>query len=328
VQNGQNFSFTVNSSTIQVPAGSCSQPIRTGVGTAVVAENPAPGFVVSKIEASPPSALVKGDPATGTASVTVSKDLVTNVIFTNIRATGTLKICKAAGTGVVSGQPFTFNVSGQSGSVTAQAGYCSFPIKGIPAGNVTVSENVPSGYQVSAFNTAGAGALVSQDLAGASAVVSIVQGTTILYVTNMTKPSVSGCTYTKDFYGQHSRFVKHLLKAKSGGKLLVGQVYLTVDQIHSIYGRSGTNFLDQVTQQLITALLNQLGGASTPTSVQNAINAAHMLVDASGGPLNGTAAATDVITYNGTTFTAQQLLDALTAYNSGTSSGGPGKCRR
>ena len=75
----------------------------------------------------------------------------------------------------------------------------------------------------------------------------------------------------------------------SGGTLTIGGTALTAAQIDEIFGRNASNYLNQVSQQLIAARLNQLSGASTPAAVQTAINAAQALVQASGGPVSGTA---------------------------------------
>jgi hypothetical protein len=76
----------------------------------------------------------------------------------------------------------------------------------------------------------------------------------------------------------------------------------------------------------MAALLNQLSGASTPASVQAAINAAQLLITQSGGPLTGSARSQTTVIYNGVTYTASQLVSLLSGYNEGTSQGGPPSC--
>jgi len=320
---GTTFTFTVNGVSLTVTAGSCSEPVEVSAGTAVVTEQARSGFAVAAIAVAPAGALISSDLATRTASVTVTAGKVTEVTLTNKMVTGTLKVCKAAGLSVVVGQVFHFTVAGQS--VNVQAGFCSLPIV-LPVGNATVDEDVPAGFRVTAISVAGAGALVSSDLAAGTAVVSIAEGVTEVTFTNAQKPAVTGCVHTKGYYKNHATVVANLLDALPGDKLLVGGVLLTAAQIDALYDRNARNYLNQVTQQLITALLNQLSGASTPTAVQTAINAAALLIDQNGGPLNGTATSSTTVVYNGVTYTASQLVDVLSAYNEGSAPGGPGDC--
>ncbi len=130
---------------------------------------------------------------------------------------------------------------------------------------------------------------------------------------------------TKGFYKNHPSVVAALLKA-SGGKLLVGGEELTAGQIDQLFDRNSRNFLNQVSQQLIAALLNQLSGASTPTAVQTVIAAAALLIDQNGGPLTGAARSQDTVVYNGVTYTASQLVAVLSSYNEGSAPGGPPHC--
>ena len=320
---GTTFSFSVNATTVSVQPGYCSTPVEVAVGTAVVTEAPAAGYVVSAIDVTPADALVSKDLSARTASVTVTSDHVTEVTFTNTKATGVVKICKAAGDGVVTGQMFTFTYLGNT--VQVQAGFCSLPIT-LPVGNVTIDETLPAGYTLVNITVAGAGSLVSSDLGAGSAVVTVAPGTTEATFTNKKKPEVTGCTLTKGYFKNHPDVVVQLL-ADTGGTLLVGGDQLTPAQIDAIYDRNSKNFLNQVSQQLITALLNQLNGASTPAGVQSAITAAQLLVAQSGGALTGSATSQTTVTLaDGTTYTASQLVAALSAYNEGTAAGGPGHC--
>lgn len=319
---GTTFAFTVNGAAVSVQAGSCSLPVEAAIGTAVVTEAAATGYSVSAIDVSPAAALVSKDLATRTASVTVTDSQVTEVTFTNKTAKGWLKVCKAAGRGVVAGQVFDFTVAGTS--IQVQAGYCSLPME-LPVGNVTVDEVVPAGYRVSDITEAGSGALVSTDLEAGSAVVTVAEGVTEVTVTNVKKPRVTGCTLTKGYFKNHRAVVAALLDA-SGGTLLVGGVQLTAAQIDQLFDRSSKNYLNQVSQQLMAALLNQLRGASTPTAVQTAINAAALLIDQNGGPLSGSADSQTSVVYNGVTYTASQIVAVLSSYNQGSAPGGPAHC--
>src|SRR5262249_54071002 len=97
-------------------------------------------------------------------------------------------------------------------------------------------------------------------------------------------------------------------------------------RIDEIFGRNASNFLNQVSQQLIAARLNQLSGASTPGAVQTAIDAAQALEQQQGGPLTGTATSQTTVTFNGQTYTASLLVGVLSGYNEGSAAGGPPAC--
>jgi hypothetical protein len=319
---GQEFTFTVGTVTTTAKAGSCSLPITVNAGNVTVTEAAVADIVVSAITSAPAGSLVSSDLAARTATVKVTAGQVTEVSFTNEKQKGTVKVCKIAGPGVTVGQEFTFTVG--TVTTTAKAGSCSLPIT-LPVGNVTVKETVPAGFEVTAITVTGAGTLVSSDLATATAVVKVAVGVTEVNFTNKKKPVITGCTRTKGFYKNHEDVVTALVNA-NGGTLLIGGVALTAAQIDEIYGRNASNFLNQVSQQLITARLNQLSGASTPDAVQTAIGAAQALVQQAGGPLTGTATSQTTVVFNGTTYTASQLVDILSSYNEGTAAGGPPAC--
>jgi len=136
---------------------------------------------------------------------------------------------------------------------------------------------------------------------------------------------VTGCVDSKGFFKNHPAVVAKLVAA-NGGTLLIGGVALTPAQIAAIYGRGSENFLNQLSQQLITARLNQLSGASTPAAVQAAIDAAQALEKAAGGPLTGKATPETKVVVGGVTFTAAQLAATLSTYNAGNATGGPTPC--
>jgi hypothetical protein len=150
-----------------------------------------PGTVVAAIAAVPSSALVSSDLANRTATVRVTANQVTEVKFTNERQTGTVKVCKVAGPGVVAGQVFNFTVGGVP--TTAPAGSCSLPVT-VPVGNATVVETGPAGFDVTAITVTGAGSLVSRDLASATAVVRVAVGVTEVNFTNKIKNRPPVCT--------------------------------------------------------------------------------------------------------------------------------------
>jgi hypothetical protein len=319
---GQEFSFTVGQTQTTARAGACSLPIEAPAGDVTVTEAATTDFQVSAITSAPAGTLVSSDIANRTAVVKVLSNQVTEVSFTNTKKTGTVKVCKIAGPGVATGEEFAFTVGGIP--TTAKAGACSLPIT-LPVGNATVKETLPAGYEVTSITVTGAGTLVSTDLPGASAVVTVAVGVTEVNVTNKKPPKIHGCTFTKGYYKNHPEVVATLL-ARNGGKLAVGGVDLTAAQIDDIFGRNASNYLNQVSQQLIAARLNQLSGASTPEAVQTAINAAQALIQASGGPLTGSATSQTTVVYGGTTYTASALVGVLSSYNEGTAAGGPPHC--
>jgi hypothetical protein len=219
------------------------------------------------------------------------------------------------------GTEFAFTVG--TAKTTAKAGSCSAPLT-LPAGDVTVTETAATGFAVTAIAVTGVGTLVSSDVAKGSAVVKVASGATSVSFTNKV-PGVTGCVRGKGYFKNHAAVVAKLLTA-NGGTLLIGGVALTPAQVAAIYGRDSENFLNQLSQQLITARLNQLSGASTPAAVQAAIDAAQALEKAAGGPLTGKAAPTTKVAVGGVTYTAAQLVATLSTYNEGSSTGGPTAC--
>lgn len=318
---GTEFTFTVGTVQTTARAGSCSLPILVPAGDVTVTEAATADYQVSAITSSPAGTLVSADIAARSAVVKVFGDKVTEVTFTNVKKTGTVKVCKVAGPGVAAGEEFAFTVG--TVQTTARAGSCSLPIT-LPVGNVTVQETARPGYEVTAITVAGAGALVSTNLPAGSAVVTVAVGVTEVTFTNKKPPKVTGCTKTKGYYKNHPEVVAALLAPS--GTLMIGGTALTAPQIDEIFGRNASNYLNQVSQQLIAARLNQLSGASTPDAVQTAINAANALIQASGGPVSGTATSRTTVVYNGVTYTASGLVDVLSRYNEGTAAGGPPHC--
>jgi hypothetical protein len=285
--------------------------------------------VVSKIATKPDGRTVSADKAKRTTVVKVPAGNTTSqtvVTFTNKVAppppppTGTLKVCKVAGPGVAIGAEFKFTVG--TAAVAVKAGSCSAALT-LPLGNITVKEAATTGLVVSAVAVTGTGSLVSSDLATGTAVVKVATGASTVTYTNK-KPGVTGCVRGDGYYKNHEAVVAKLV-AGNGGTLTIGGVALTAAQIHAILDRDSKNFLDQVSQKLITARLNQLSGASTPAATQTAIDAAQALEVKAGGPLKGKADATTTVVFGGKTYTASALVAVLASYNGGTS-GGPTSC--
>jgi len=240
--------------------------------------------------------------------------------------TGLLRICKV-GTGPDVTGWFEFTVSTLPGQTfTVPVGQCSYPITA-PVGETTVTELARTGYHLVSVTSLPEGSLISFDLSAQSATVTVVTGGSYtlrnLTFTNAPTPTVSGCTLTKGYWRTHPEAVAALL---DGGTLMVGGTALTAAQIQQVMDLSAANYLNQVTQQLIAALLNQMSGASVPTDVQTAMAAAQLLIAQQGGPLGGTATSSTTVTYGGTTWTASQIVAVLSSYNEGTVAGGPLHC--
>jgi hypothetical protein len=144
---------------------------------------------------------------------------------------------------------------------------------------------------------------------------------------------VTGCVKPmKDYWKRHG-VIRDLVPR---GGLTVGGDRLSADQVRSILRmaqRSG-NFRFELQGELISALLNQLGGASTPTGVQTGINAAQLLMSQGDGALHNGAMNNmqmswwTPVSYSGRTYRASQLADTLGSYNEGEFKGGPRWCHK
>jgi len=329
VQNGQLFTFTVDGGTpFQVAAGSCSSQMTESVGNHVVDEAAATGYGVSAISTTPSGALVSADLSSRTATVAVSANTIVDVNFTNQQSTGTLKVCKVAGDGVTTGQQFPFSVDNGS-SFNVAAGSCSLPMT-LGAGHHTVTEGTTSGFHATdiAVQSGSAGSLVSSDLSAQTATVDVEPGVTVLNVTNASTPPppppVAGCTRTKGYYKTHAAVTTRLV----GSGLTIAGTSLTAQQVLDILNRTeaGGNVVLQLEQQLIAALLNQRSGASSTSDVDTAIAAAQQLIAENGGALSPSGKGSTTVTYDGVTYTADQLSSILDQYNNGLASGGPSHC--
>jgi hypothetical protein len=212
---GTNYSFTVTPTggqpaTVTVaagagPTGTCASAGSFSIGTAVeVRETAQQGVTTSSIVVTPIGAQQGTSDLAGRSAVVIAGTGMTTLTFTNTNATaggptGTLSICKVAGTGVTAGTNYTFGVAGQTATVAAGAGptgTCTAAPLTVAAGNVTVTENATTGIGVSAVTataTGGANALVSSDFAARSATVTVTAGqlTTVTF-TNSTAPAATG----------------------------------------------------------------------------------------------------------------------------------------
>jgi hypothetical protein len=297
-----------------------------------VTEKATNGLRVSDITVDPASARV-GNPDLTAGTVTVAVEasrVVTEVTFTNRKSEpGILKVCKVAGTGVVPGTPYRFTVGGTP--VQVRAGSCSLPLSA-PAGNLAITEAQAEGTRVTDITVAGAGSLVSRDLAARTATVNVASGAITEAVFTNAKPStpVRGCVWTVKYYKKHHRIVAKLVP--SGG-LSVGSDKLSAKQVSwALQAGQRRNFRFKLQSELIAALLNQLGGASTPAKVQEAIDAAQLLLSHGDGALHKgrwntleTGSGTEV-RWKGRTSKAAQLRDLLRDYNQGRLQHCPNAC--
>ena len=183
---GTNFTFSVAGTPIIVAAGppitgTCSPALTVPSGQVLIAETLPTGTVMTDISTLPSAGLLFANNLPGgTATVTVIAGAQTIVTFTDSAAptTGFLQICKVAGTGVVEGTNFTFDVAGTPVTVPAgpaPAGSCGAPLI-LPAGPVIITETLPMGLQLTAVGTSPGGSLVSSDLVAGQATVTIAAG--------------------------------------------------------------------------------------------------------------------------------------------------------
>jgi hypothetical protein len=332
VHDGTPFVFSVGGKTVEVQAGECSARQTVPFGPLTVTEQAVPWTQVSHIDVDPPSAVLSSSLAQGTVTVDVKADrVVTEVEFTN-KATppGSVKICKVAGTGVVPGTLFNFTVDNKP--VTVPAGACLR--LSLPAGKVQVTEAPTNGLRVTDIAVVGAGGLISSDLATGKAQVYVASGqvTEVLYTNAKSHRQGDDCVHPWSWY-KHPKNGKHL--APKGG-LTVGGDRLTARQMQAIHKKAagGGNLRFELEAELIAAQLNQLRGASTPASVQTAVNASQFLLSQSDGAVrnrNGALTTTKLnwwnkVTYKGKSYQAGNLTGDLGSYNEGEFKGGPHPC--
>ena len=178
---GTNFAFAVGGQTQSVaagaaPNGTCGTALTLGAGAATVTETLPAGTVAQSIAGTPAPTNI--NLAGGSASILITAGQESRITFTNATATtGTLVICKVAGTGVTVGANFTFTAGAQTQTVAAGAapnGTCGAPLT-FPAGSMTVTETAVAGTSVSAIG--GTPAVPTNiNLGARSATVAIVAG--------------------------------------------------------------------------------------------------------------------------------------------------------
>ena len=197
------FSFQVGGQTVVAPVGACSAPVALPPGRATIVETPVEGIFVSDVQAVPADRLVARDLVTGTAEVTiVAGDVSTQTVvtFTNRAQVAPLKVCKVAGNGIAVGTEFDFLAGTESVTVPAgprPGGYCVaagwFPA----ATNVTITEVMPRGIEVSGIAVSPSARLVGEaNVRGGSVVVRIGPGFTEATFTNQLAPVAPTTTTT------------------------------------------------------------------------------------------------------------------------------------
>jgi hypothetical protein len=176
---GTNFDFSVAGQKQTVaagagPNGTCGSALTLGAGTVTVTETAVTGTVVQSIAGTPSPTNV--NLAGGSASILITKGQESRITFTNAAATtGTLVICKIAGTGVTAGTHFSFTAGNQTQVVDAGAapnGTCGAALT-FPVGAVNVTETATT--SVSAI-TGTPAAPTNISLSGRSATVQINGG--------------------------------------------------------------------------------------------------------------------------------------------------------
>jgi len=168
------------------PGGSCSPALVVPPGTTLITETLPAGTALTSVTTLPAGLLVSSNLPAGTAAVTVNAGGQTIVTFLNTSPTGTLKICKIAGSGVPAGGMFTFVVAGASLTVPAGVapGTCSAALV-FPIGTaVPITENVSSGTIPSAISVVPAGAGSNINVAAGSVTATIGAGETDVTFTN------------------------------------------------------------------------------------------------------------------------------------------------
>ncbi len=203
---GKSFQFSLNGGTpFTVKGGRCSGPITTLAGANRVVELQSnPPTDVSNITTRPSSRLIIKDLPNRTGVVFVAAGSTaaneTMVTFTNQPAGGTvgdLKICKLTETPQYIGRLFSFRVNGgplfsteanDANAPDPSTWSCRLAGSYQVGTNLTVSEDIPAGAEVSWFDSTPAAALTDFDTNAGTANVTIGPGVTTLLVDNEAIP--------------------------------------------------------------------------------------------------------------------------------------------
>ena len=189
VTEGTNFSFDVAGTPVTVaagaaPLGTCSAALVVPAVPATIAETIPSGASLASVTTLPGAGLlISSDLTLGTATVAVNPGGQTIATFVNTvpppPITGFLQICKIAGSGVALGTNFTFDVAGTPVTVAAgppSPASCSAALT-LPAGQVLISETLPTGTTMTAVSTLpSAGLLIASDLPAGTATVTVNAG--------------------------------------------------------------------------------------------------------------------------------------------------------
>jgi hypothetical protein len=209
------FSFTVSgvTGTFTVPVGGCTFPIQVRAGAVTVTELAVAGTALTGVTAfsiGPTGSQVNqliSPPSPGGLSAIVNvqaggENLETQAHFVNASiATGTLKICKVAGSGVIVGTTFSISAEGTTYHVPAGVGGTSTTEQCVIANTfsvgstVPVVETVPSGGAAAFSVVSTAGNTSGSCAAGSTtctANVPIGTGITEVTFTNTVPPAATG----------------------------------------------------------------------------------------------------------------------------------------
>jgi hypothetical protein len=230
-------------------------------------------------------------------------------------STGYLAICKVAGPGVAVGSYFTYTVGTKTITLAAgpaPTGYCSNPIPYPTNSQVTVHENIPSGFAAASITVNPSSQLVgTPNLAtGTVTVVMNTSTTTVTYTNQATTPPQT-CTYTFGFYKNHP-------SALPAAMTVGGFTYNRMQLVEILNASPSGNGSFILLHQLIAAQANVTNGVTAPAGVQGAINQANTLLATVIAP-NGS------IGYLSPS-QVSALADTLDAFNQGTYPGGPSHC--
>ncbi len=199
---GTNFSFTVAGTPVTVPAGpaplgTCSTPLAVLSIPTTITETIPPGTTLASVTTLPGAGLlISSDLAAGTATVAVDPGGQTVATFLDALppppGSGFLQICKVAGSGIIPGTDFAFDVAGTPVTVAAgppSAGTCSTPLT-FPAGQVPITETGPGGTLMTAVSTLPSTALLTaSNLVARTAIVTVLAGAqTIVTFTDSISP--------------------------------------------------------------------------------------------------------------------------------------------
>ena len=190
------FTFKVAGLTVTAPVGGCSSAVVVPSGQNTITEAATTNFQMTGVSTIPSNALVSKDltKQTATVSVVASNNVSTQTVvtFKNGFKTGTLKICKVAGSGITQGTSFSFTANGAPVSVQAgpsPGGFCTVDGTYHVGTHVTIVESIPTGDQVSAITVNPSNRIVgTANLGTGTVTITIGTGFTDVTYTNQQQP--------------------------------------------------------------------------------------------------------------------------------------------